>query len=324
MIDRPMEDIDAVLDRFRQWLESARDEAKDLGPEGLHDGPATDKVAGDRPEFGLVSLVEEFTALRHELKLQTKSGRGLIDQAESTAAALRQAIEAFRSVEPREAQAAWSAGRPIAEALGDLDEALARGRRELERISQRLADDTTIALADAIDERFRRQSWIRRLVTSDYHRQVQNVVQGGGWLRRDMLDAILEGYGLIQSRLARVMAAERVERIPCEGQPVDPERMMVIEVVEDPDRPPGTVINELRSGYTWKGRLLRYAEVRAASGSSGGNLAAAAAGSGEAFDDLGPDEDDDGEIDPFPADDDGDIDLDIETRGRDAGRPHSH
>ena len=41
--------------------------------------------------------------------------------------------------------------------------------------------------------------------------------------------------------------------------------MIVIEVVEDPDRPPGTVVKELRSGYTWKGRLLRYAEVQAAS-----------------------------------------------------------
>ena len=37
------------------------------------------------------------------------------------------------------------------------------------------------------------------------------------------------------------MAAERVEHIPCEGRPVDPERMIVIEVVDDPDRPPGTV-----------------------------------------------------------------------------------
>ena len=60
------------------------------------------------------------------------------------------------------------------------------------------------------------------------------------------------------------MAAEQIERIPCEGRPVDPERMIVIEVVDDPDRPPGTVVKELRRGYTWKGRLLRYAEVQAA------------------------------------------------------------
>lgn len=320
MIDRPMEDIDAILERFRRWLETSRDEAEGLpARDGARASDGPDEPEGDRPEFGLINLVEEFTALRHEVKLQTKSGRGVLDQAESMVAALRQAVEHFRSVEPKEAQAAWTAGKPIAEALGDLDEALARGRRELERISRRLGEDTTLALADAIDERYRRQSWLRRLLTADFHRQIRNVVQDGGWLRRDMLDALIEGYGLIQARLARVMAAERIERIPCEGRPVDPERMIVIEVVDDPDTPPGTVVKELRSGYTWKGRLLRYAEVQAASGASGGHLPSPPRAAGN---DLEPDEDVE-DIDAGHEDDDADIDLDIEPGGG-AARPYSH
>ncbi len=44
--------------------------------------------------------------------------------------------------------------------------------------------------------------------------------------------------------------------------------MTVVEVVEDPDRPPGHVVEEIRRGYTWQGRLLRYAEVRASRTSS--------------------------------------------------------
>jgi molecular chaperone GrpE len=312
-------DEEALLAQFRLWLRETRAEAEALG--GANPWHDRDGDEGE-PEVGLYRLVEEFTALRHEVKLQTKSGRGVVDQAESTIAALRQAIEHFRSVEPKEAQAAWSAGKAIAEALGDLDEALARGRRELERISRRLGEDMTLALADAIDERFRRQSWIRRLLTADYHRHVRNVVQGGAWLRPDLLDALLEGYGLIQARLARVMAAERIERIPCEGRPVDPERMAVIEVVDDPDRAPGTVIKELRSGYTWKGRLLRYAEVQAASGSSGGRpRPPQEAPSGGDFDDLGPDDED---FDPDHEAEDGDAGLDLEADGPAAGRPPSH
>jgi molecular chaperone GrpE len=325
MIDRPTEDIDAVLDRFRRWLEAARGEAGQLGANGVSDGHAADDPGGDRPEFGLVNLVEEFTALRHELKLQTKSGRGLIEQTESTVAALRQAIEQFRSVEPKEAQAAWSAGRPIAEALGDLDEALARGRREIERIRHRLEEDATLALADAVDQRFRSQSWLRRMLTADFHRQVRNVVHGGGWLRRDLLDAILEGYGLIQARLARTLTAERIERIACEGRPVDPERMVVVEVVDDPDRPPGTVIKELRSGYMWKGRLLRYAEVQAAGGSSGANLADSdESEGGEALGHIGQDEDGDVALDFDHGDADGDADMDIEPGAHGTGRPHPY
>ena len=59
------------------------------------------------------------------------------------------------------------------------------------------------------------------------------------------------------------MAAEQVERIPCEGRPVDPERMTVLEVVDDAGPLPGSVVKELRRGYTWRGRVVRYAEVQA-------------------------------------------------------------
>ncbi len=138
---------------------------------------------------------------------------------------------------------------------------------------------------------------------------------------------MLEGYGLIHSRLARVMAAEQIERIPCEGHPVDPERMIVLEVVDDPDRPPGTVLKELRSGYTWKGRLLRYAEVQAASVASGGQRPQAGdGGNGEDLDDVGPDDaGSDGEIDLYHEDEDDEgVDLDIESGGPGAGRPRSN
>ncbi len=269
------DDIDDLLDRFRQWLEDARAAGDGNGPgyPGMPGVAASTATATHRAEagadFGLIRLVEEFTALRHELKLQTKSTRGLIEQSEATTAGLRQAIDAFRSVEPREERAAWSAGKPIAEALADLDEALARGRREIERISRRLGEDSTNALLDAVDDRFRRMSWLRRMLAADYHRQVQNIARGGEWQRLDLLEAIIEGYGLIQARLARVMAAERIARIECLGRPVDPEQMVVLEVIDDPDRQPGTVLKELRTGYTWRGRLLRYAEVQAASVLSG-------------------------------------------------------
>jgi molecular chaperone GrpE len=318
MIERQPEDVEEVLDRFRHWLEAARIGADDRAPDGYDGEPGR--------EFGLVRLVEEFTALRHELKLQTKSGRGLIEQGESMVAGLRQAIEHFRSVEPKEARAAWAAGKPIAEALADLDESLARGRREIERISRRLGEDSSMALVDAVDERFRRQSWLRRLLTADYHRQVQNVVRGAGWLRGELLEAIIEGYGLIQARLARVMASEQIERIACEGRAVDPERMVVLEVVDDPDRPPGTVVKELRSGYTWKGRLLRYAEVQAASVLSGTHRSSDGAGDVEESDDVGRDPaggNGDIDIDAYGEDDEG-VDLDIDAGGQGTDRPHAH
>ena len=62
------------------------------------------------------------------------------------------------------------------------------------------------------------------------------------------------------------MDAGQVRRIECVGRPVAPGRMTVLEVVDSPDQPPGHVVHEVRRGYTWRGRVLRYAEVRAARG----------------------------------------------------------
>ncbi len=270
MNDTQSEDVDDLLERFRDWLEAAQLEAGGLDQPGNGRSPEPAPVApadasGARAEFGLIDLAEEFTALRHELKLQTKSGRGLLEQAEAMLAGMRQAIEQFRSVEPKETQAAWSAGKPLAEALGDLDEALDRGRLQIEKARRRIADESTEALTDALDREFRRQSWLRRRLAGGYHRRALDVIRDAGRSRREFFDSLLEGYQLIQNRLGRLMKSERIERIPCEGNPVNPERMVVLEIVEDSGRPPGTVVKELRRGYTWKNRLLRYAEVQAAS-----------------------------------------------------------
>ena len=253
----PLDD-EALLDQFRQWLREADTETEAM----VAEFPS----AGD-DGIGLYRLVEEFTALRHEVKLQTKGSRGLQEQAESLLPALRQAIEHFRSVEPREAQAVWAAGKPLAEALADLDESLVRGRAEIEKARRQLVDDSANQLTEALDKLHASLSWFRRRRTRFYHEAARAVIsQLGPAARRPFFDALLEGYGLIQSRLRRIMAAEKVLRIETLGRPVDPELMTVVEIVDDPARLPSEVVAELRSGYTWRGRVLRYAEVRAARG----------------------------------------------------------
>jgi len=256
-------EVEAIIDQFRHWLEAARDEA--LGQGALALGFDSEPEPPPR-EFGIIDLVEEFTALRHELKLQTKSGRGLIDQTETTVSALRQAIEQFRSVEAKEAQAAWTAGKALAEALADLDEALARGQREIERARRLIADEAVRGLEAALNDLHRRRSWIGRRFLRSYHQEVIETVQRESLTRRELFESFLEGYGVIQNRLRRVLAAEQVKHIPCEGNPVDPELMTVIEVVDEPRDRPGTVVKELRRGYTWRGRVIRYAEVQAVRG----------------------------------------------------------
>ena len=230
-------DVEAILSRFRQWLGEARAEADWLG-----DDPSA--PVADGPEVGLFRLAEEFTALRQEVKLQTKSARGLQDEAEALLPALRQAIDQFRSVAPREDQAAHAAARPLAEALADLDEALDRGRSGLEKAaaggtslsrSTPPRPDSTAAVSAPVlaPPPLAPAATTNRPAPSSPERDRSSAPSG-------LFDApSLEGYGLIQARLRRALDAEQIRRIDCVGLPVDPDRMTVIDVVDAPDLRPG-------------------------------------------------------------------------------------
>ena len=78
---------------------------------------------------------------------------------------------------------------------------------------------------------------------------------------RRMLDSLVTGYAMSLQRLERAVQQCGLEPIPCVGQPFDPERMEVVEVVSDPARPAGEVVEEVRRGYLWRGRVFRYAQV---------------------------------------------------------------
>ncbi|MGD0043112.1 MAG: nucleotide exchange factor GrpE, partial [Isosphaeraceae bacterium] len=181
--------------------------------------------------------------------------------------ALRQAIEHFRSVAPREEQAAWSAGKPIAEGLATLDEALDRCRIEIEKARIVGIEQTPRKLGQALDRMHAGLPWLRRFLLRRYHRQMREVVEREAQgMNQAWLQSLLEGFDLIQNRVRKVLQSEAIEPIACLGRPVDPDRMIVIEVTDSPDWPPQTVIEELRRGYTWRGRVLRLAEVRAVRG----------------------------------------------------------
>jgi len=251
-------DEEALLARFRQWLSEVHAEAESAdGQEELAGGRA------EAPRVGLYRLAEEFTALRHEVKLQTRSVRNLEEQTAAAIAALDRAAAQFRAVEADEAAAAQRAATPLVETLVELDEALRRGRTMMHSARRRIAEESPLVLQRQLEELARRQPAWKRWLCRGWRREVVERAGEVGRSHREVLDALAEGYELIFGRLQKAMARECIERIECVGQPVDPRRMNVVEVIEDPSRAPGTVIEELRPGYLWKGKLFRFAEVRA-------------------------------------------------------------
>lgn len=254
------DDDEALLALFRDWLRQTRAEAEGLDED--RDLPPAEVG----PEVGLYRLVEEFTALRHEVKLQTKGSRGLEGQVNALLPALQQAVEQIRSVVPQEERAAQAAGRPLAEALADLDEALDRGRDEVEKARTRPAAPSPAIEAD-LQAIFASRPWFLRpwlRADQDRIRDLLRRKAEEAEARPGLFDALLEGYDLTRARLRRALESGQVRRIECNGLPVDPERMTVVEAVDAPGMEPGRVVDEVRRGYIWRGRVLRYAEVRAA------------------------------------------------------------
>ena len=227
--------------------------------------PSTGRGRGERAasELGLVDLVREFTALRHEVKLQTKSGRGLEEQTAAAIAAMEEAGRQFRAVEPQEAEAARRAALPLIESMADLDEALGGPRPWWSRPAGGSAKSQAAFLRQLADLDAAQPAWKRWLCRS-WYAAPRNLCQADAEDRKRVVDALAEGYAMVRKRLERAMAKEGLYRMASVGLPVDPHAMTVVEVVDGDGHAPGTVVEEIRPGYRWNDKVVRFAEVRAA------------------------------------------------------------
>ena len=115
----------------------------------------------------------------------------------------------------------------------------------------------------ALDACFAQLPRWRQFLCSFWHREARQLLVQSTQTTGDPLPGVADGMRLLRSRLATVLVDARLERIPCVGQRVDPEAMRVVGVIEDPQRDPETVVEEVRPGYRHEGRVIRYAEVRA-------------------------------------------------------------
>ena len=73
----------------------------------------------------------------------------------------------------------------------------------------------------------------------------------------------MRGVEMTLSRLKEVLHSEGIEEIPAErGKPFDPFRHEVVASEESEEYEEGTILEVLRKGYTFKGKVLRPALVK--------------------------------------------------------------
>lgn len=264
---------DRLLTDMRQWLQSALDEMGSLAsaPAGSASHPASSAggfagASESTPDaVGLLDVVAAFTALRQDIKLQTKSVRGLQETAESATVAMQVAAGQFESVETREDEAARKVSVPMAESMADLYEALHRMQDVMKRGQQRtlesIAESAELIRQTAREKPF----WKRIFLLSFADELAKKSEQQFRAIQEPAIASLLEGLELVLRRLERAMRECELEPIKCLNRPVDVNGMTVLEAVETDEHPPGTVIGVVRDGYRYRGRILRFAEVRATS-----------------------------------------------------------
>ena len=258
-------DVETILADFRSWLQQAKELPRSL-------------TVAARDDLDVVTVVQQFTALRQEVNLQTKTSRAQLEQNAQTIAALQQALAVLKQQPaPSDKSGSDEALRPLLKTLIDAHDALALAEREVRRLMENQPSPLPPTAHGAPPEiKLRLPYWARWFgLDASIQKQLARLKarhsstpapasDDGAARLRQILDALLVGYRMSLQRIERAFEQQSLEPIPCVGEPFDPELMEVAEVVREEGRASTEVIQEVRRGYFWHGRLFRYAQVRVA------------------------------------------------------------
>lgn len=271
--------VSAVLADFRDWL-TALSGAADAEASGT----------GQRPEdaIDLHTLLGQFVAVRQEVNLQTRAVRAQQEQNIETLRQLSAALDALRQNQARGEQMRHQdldeAIRPLMKTLLDVYDALVLAGREMQRVRETVLSSLEHLAAPAAIEKEPTPApaapasfWARLLGFSvpqpmarsektTAQQERERLARESSERVRQLLASLLTGYTMSVQRVERALRQHGLEAIPTAGERFDPERMEVVEAVADSGHPSGEVLDEVRRGYLWNGRVFRYAQVRVAKG----------------------------------------------------------
>ena len=190
-----------------------------------------------KPESGeqvdLFSLFVELSALRNEVKIESRQVKTALDEFRSVFDLLQSSHERLGSEleRSRANQQALqhalqnSALRPLLLELLELHDRLEAGVQSVSKLPPA------------------RLAWLKK----------REIAQ---------LASVREGQQISLRRLQNMLQSYQVNAFSTQGAPVDPQIARVVEVVQEPGLDNGVVVEELRKGFRWGDQLLRPAEVK--------------------------------------------------------------
>jgi len=206
------------------------------------------------PKFGILDVVEAFTAMRHEYRGQTKEGRDLAQQLLESTGEIRQLELSLKNlVACHSTDKAHNFVRLITELDTQLTRAVdATIKTEATRRRQQMDRQTALLkVAESLSPVAR---WFARPL-------IQQIGPANESSTNET-SSVAEGFSLLLARLRQMLNENEIERVDTLGLPFDGEVMNSIGTVESADQPSGHVAQQLSPGYRWQGNLLRFADVR--------------------------------------------------------------
>jgi len=221
-------------------------------------------------QFGLIDIIEAFTAMRHEFRTRSKhdleladrlqSGVLRIDELESTLTdAVRQAFDATPDAETLKRLR-------LAETLADIDAQLSRSADQLHRAleADSTDDSTERTVRDKVDRVLRQAGPVKRFFCRGFADRMVEELTDHSSRRAGELRPLLEGLVMMADRVKQSIAEAGVRRVDVVGKPFDPECMFAVENMATGQVPPGHVLRQLSPAYRYDGRVLRFAQVHVA------------------------------------------------------------
>jgi len=201
------------------------------------------------PAVELAEVVAQFTALRHDVNLQTKAVRAATEQTAAVVAKL-----------PAPSAEKLPDVKPLLKSVIDIADALLTARKQVAK-----AMDAVEPLANELDEPVvapARPGFFARLFGAKP--TAGPAPSAAATKLAPLLAGLADGYAISLRRVEAVLSQYGLIAIGCEGEPFDPEVMEAIEQVASADHAPRIVVEEVRRGYHLNGTLHRFAQVKVA------------------------------------------------------------
>ncbi len=152
----------------------------------------------------------------------------------------------------------------VTKELEELKEAYIRQKRDFDNFRNRTARERTETFSNVVCN----VAAEILPILDNLGRALDSLSSDEATEKSDDFQRFFEGVGLVNQQITDVLAGMGVQAIPAVGEKFNPEYHEAVEIVEDSDSPPDTIVFEILKGYKVDEKVIRASMVRVSSANS--------------------------------------------------------